>query len=75
MSFLKDNYLYVLAALPVVWYAWKAIEYIRNPLRRYPQFPGPKGLPILGNVLQIQEKQWLKYTGTLMCQLSPLSRQ
>ncbi|KAK7683862.1 hypothetical protein QCA50_013240 [Cerrena zonata] len=62
MSLLRDNYLYVLAALPVLWYGWKAIQYIRNPLRRYPQFPGPKGLPVLGNVLQIQEKQWLRYT-------------
>lgn len=66
MSLLRDNYLYVLAALPVLWYAWKAIDYIRNPLRRYPQFPGPKGLPLLGNVLQIQEKQWLRYTGVFV---------
>ncbi len=28
-----------------------------------PSFPGPKGLPLLGNIHQLEDKQWLKYTG------------
>jgi hypothetical protein len=32
-------------------------QYVRSPWRRVP--PGPKGLPVLGNTLQLQNKDWM----------------
>jgi len=35
-------------------------RYFRSPWRRLP--PGPKGLPLLGNALQLGQRQWLMFS-------------
>ena len=34
-----------------------AAQYARSPWRRVP--PGPRGLPVLGNALQLKDKGWM----------------
>jgi hypothetical protein len=35
-------------------------RYITSPYRKLP--PGPRGYPIIGNVLELRSQQWLKFT-------------
>ena len=34
-----------------------AVRYVKSPWRRVP--PGPRGLPLLGNMLELRDKTWL----------------
>ena len=34
-----------------------AVQYVKSPWRKVP--PGPKGLPILGNALQLRDRGWM----------------
>jgi hypothetical protein len=36
------------------------VRYLQSPWRKLP--PGPRGIPLLGNVLDMRSKQWLNFT-------------
>jgi hypothetical protein len=36
------------------------VRYFTSPYRKLP--PGPRGYPIIGNVLELRTQQWLKFT-------------
>ncbi|EAU81927.1 O-methylsterigmatocystin oxidoreductase [Coprinopsis cinerea okayama7 len=62
-SFSSELKAYVLAVLPVfLYFAAKSISSGKNAKSKQPLPPGPKGKPIIGNMLDIpQVKPWLVY--------------
>ena len=53
LGLLMDHIGLIVSFLAVV----LAVRYVRSPWRSVP--PGPKGLPILGNALQLKDKTWM----------------
>ncbi|KAI0041516.1 cytochrome P450 [Auriscalpium vulgare] len=40
--------------------AFLAVRYVHSPWRKLP--PGPKGFPVVGNFIELRNKQWLTFT-------------
>ena len=58
-QFLREHSVLIVGTASIL-FIFLVVRYISSPWRKLP--PGPPGLPLLGNALQVGVEQWLQYS-------------